>query len=53
MADHAHLLGDDVELLAGFNADFLQGSAVVWAGPLGLWQLMGKRSINPVLPMNN
>ena len=35
MADHPHLLGDDVELLSGFYADFDQGTAVVRAEAQG------------------
>jgi hypothetical protein len=40
VADHAHLLGNDVELLAGLDADLLERRANVRTHAFGLRQLM-------------
>ena len=40
VANHAHLLGNDVELLAGLDADFPQRRAIVRTHAFGLGQLM-------------
>ena len=40
MANHPHLLGDDVELLAGLNADLLQRQSVMRTHAFGLGQFM-------------
>ena len=40
MANYPHLLGNDVQLLAGLNADLLQGRAIMRTDTIRLWQLM-------------
>ena len=40
MANHAHLLGDDVQLLASLNADLPQGTAVMRTDAFGFRQFV-------------
>ena len=40
VADHAHLLRDDVELFAGLHTDLHQGGAIMGTDPFGIAEFM-------------